>query len=328
MKFLQVGLGSMGKRRIRNLLFHKISRKDIFGFDIDEGRCYETEKLFEIKTFDNFYKAVKQVDPDIYIISTPPNLHAKYFLFAAKEKKHFFVEVTTTDNGYKELEVLLDGTFVAAPSCTYRYFEPIKLMRNLIEKREIGKIEAFCHHMGQYLPDWHPWEDYRNFYVAKHETSACREMVPFELSWIQWVIGEKILDARGFSGKISDLDIEINDVYVAALKGEHGILGTLLVDVIAREPVRDFRVLGSEGIIEWELTKHEVRLKKLKKKWQIIKLANGKNVHGYKTTTEEMYETEMKYFLDAVSGKINYPYNFRDDQDNLNLLKKIEKKND
>lgn len=324
MKFLQVGLGSMGKRRIRNLLFHKIPKKDIFGFDIDKRRCLEVEKLFKIKTSDNFDKAVKEIDPHVYIISTPPDLHSQYFLFAAKKKRHFLVEATTTDDGYKKLEALLDGTFVAAPSCTYRYFEPIKLVRGLIEKGEIGKIEAFCHHMGQYLPDWHPWEDYRNFYVAKHETSACREMVPFELSWIQWVIGEKILDARGFSGKVSDLDIETDDAYVAALKGEHGVLGTLLVDVVAREPVRDFRVLGSEGVIEWELTKHEVRLKKPTEKWQIIKLAKGKKVHGSKTTTEEMYEAEMKDFLDAISGKIVFPYTFAEDQHNLALLKKIE----
>src|SRR3989344_262637 len=320
MKFLQVGLGSMGKRRIRNLLFHKIPEKEIFGFDINKKMCQKTERLFKIKTFGDFDKAVKKVKPDVYIISTPPNLHAKYFLFAAKEKKHFFVEVATTDDGYKELKGLLDGTFVAAPSCTYRYFEPIKLMHGLVEKGEIGRIEAFCHHMGQYLPDWHPWGDYRDFYVAKHETSACREMVPFELSWIQWVIGEKISDARGFSGKVSDLDIETDDVYATVLKGENGVLGTLLVDVISREPVRDFRVLGTEGVIEWELTKREVRLKKPKEKWQIIKAAGGKKLSGYKTTTEEMYEDEIKDFLDAVSGKIIYPYTFAEDQHNLYLL--------
>lgn len=323
MKFLQVGLGSMGKRRIRNLLFHKIPKGNIFGFDIDKKRCQEVEKLFRIKTFDNFDQAVEEIAPDVYIISTPPNLHSKYFLFAAKAKKHFFVEVTTTDDGYAELDELIDGTFIAAPSCTYRHFEPIKLMKKLIADGKIGKVEVFCHHMGQYLPNWHPWEDYRNFYVAKHETSACREMVPFELSWIQWVIGEKISDARGFSGKVSELDIETDDVYAAALSGS-GVLGTLLVDVISREPIRNFRVLGTEGIIEWELTKHEVRLKKPKEKWQIIKAASGKRVSGYKTTTEEMYEDEMEDFLDAVSGKITYPYTFAEDQHNLDLLKRIE----
>lgn len=324
MKFLQVGLGSMGKRRIRNLLFHKIPKGNIFGFDIDKKRCEEAEKLFKIKTFGDFDKAVSEVDPDVYIISTPPNLHAKYFLAAAKAKKHFFVEVTTTDKGYDELKDLLDGTFVAAPSCTYRYFEPIKLMKNLIADGKIGKVEAFCHHMGQYLSDWHPWEDYRNFYVSKHETSACREMVPFELSWIQWVIGERISDARGFSGKVSDLDIRTDDVYAAALQSPGGVLGTLLVDIVSREPVRNFRVLGTEGVIEWELTKHAVRLKKPKEKWQIIKLAKGKKVGEYKTTTEEMYEDEVKDFLDAVSGKSSYPYTFAEDQHNLDLLKKIE----
>lgn len=324
MKILQVGLGSMGKRRIRNLFFHKIPARDIFGFDINKTRCDEAGKYFKIKTFSNFDQAVKEVNPDVYIISTPPNLHAKYFLYAAKKKKHFFVEVTTTDDGYKKLEKLLDGTFVAAPSCSYRYFEPIRLMHDLVARGEIGRVEAFSHHMGQYLPDWHPWENYRNFYVAENETSACREMVPFELSWIQWVINEKIVDACGFSGKVSDLDITTDDVYAAALQSESGILGTLLVDIVSREPIRNFRILGTEGIIEWELMKHQVRFKKPKEKWQIIKLAKGKKVGEYKTSTEGMYEDEIKDFLDASYGNITYTYTFSEDQRNLDLLKKIE----
>lgn len=323
MKFLQIGLGSMGKRRIRNLFFNKIPSDDILGFDINKRRCEETEKLFKIKTFDNFDRAVKEINPDVYIISTPPNLHAQYFLHAAKLKKHFFVEVTTTDDGYSKLETLLDGTFVAAPSCAYRYFEPIKLIRDFVEKGRIGRVEAFCHHMGQYLPNWHPWEDYRGFYVARHETSACREMVPFELSWISWVIGTRIDDAVGFRAKVSDLEIETDDVYAAALSGDR-VLGTLLVDVVAREPVRDFRVLGTEGVIEWKLTKNEIRLKNHGKKWQIIKLVKGKKISGYKTTTEEMYENEMKDFLDSVRSKIVFPYTFAENHHYLDLLKKIE----
>src|SRR3989338_8079548 len=77
-KFLQIGLGSMGKLRIRNLLHHGVSPSQITGFDIRDDRRREAEKLLGISTIKKF-----QGNADIFIISSPPNTHAQYFLFAA-----------------------------------------------------------------------------------------------------------------------------------------------------------------------------------------------------------------------------------------------------
>jgi hypothetical protein len=120
--YLQVGLGSMGKRRIRNLLANDVKKENIFGFDLSGEKREEAGKEYGIVTFENFKDAVEKIRPDVYLISTPPDRHREYFLHAAREKKHFFVEVTTHDAGYDELTPLLDGSFVAAPSCTYRFF--------------------------------------------------------------------------------------------------------------------------------------------------------------------------------------------------------------
>ena len=46
--------------------------------------------------------------------------------------------------------------------------------------KKIGSKSNF----GHFLPNWHPWEDYRKFYASKKETGAAREVVPFELIWI------------------------------------------------------------------------------------------------------------------------------------------------
>ena len=69
MRFLIVGLGSMGKRRIRNLKYLKAG--EIIGFDTMEVRRKEAEEKYGIKTFDDFDKAMKE-QPDAFIISTPP----------------------------------------------------------------------------------------------------------------------------------------------------------------------------------------------------------------------------------------------------------------
>ncbi len=65
MKFLQVGLGSMGKRRIRCL--KRLGEENIIGFDLKEERRKETEEKYKIKTFENFEDAFKK-NPDVLII--------------------------------------------------------------------------------------------------------------------------------------------------------------------------------------------------------------------------------------------------------------------
>ena len=35
--------------------------------------------------------------------------------------------------------------------------------------------------LGQYLPDWHPWESYKSFFVSNKKTNGCRELFAIEL---------------------------------------------------------------------------------------------------------------------------------------------------
>ena len=149
--FYVIGLGSMGKRRIRNLLALRVPSTKIFGFDPDRKRCREAEKMFGVKTETDFERGFASWKPSVFIVSTPPDKHSKYFLFAAKRKIHFFVEVTTVDDGYQKLLPLLTPSFVAAPSATFRYAPGVLKLREIIEKGVIGKPLFFQHYLGQYL---------------------------------------------------------------------------------------------------------------------------------------------------------------------------------
>ena len=75
MNFLIVGLGSMGKRRIRCLktLGYKIN--DIAGFDVREDRRKETEQKDGIKTYSDIENALEAEKPSAFVISVPPDFH-------------------------------------------------------------------------------------------------------------------------------------------------------------------------------------------------------------------------------------------------------------
>ena len=90
LRVLQVGLGSMGKRRIRNL--QQLGVKEIIGFDLNEDRRKEVEKLYHIPTISNIEKGLME-KLDCMVISTPPDLHYMYAKIAIKNNIHFFTEV-------------------------------------------------------------------------------------------------------------------------------------------------------------------------------------------------------------------------------------------
>jgi len=326
-KILQIGLGSMGKRRIRNLIALGINPQDIQGFDISNKRNKEIEKLYQsqIKTSNDFEKIYKELNPDILIISTPPNQHCQYFLKAAKDKKHFFVEVSTTDKGYDKLLSLLDNTFIAAPSCTFRYLKSIKKIKTLIDQKKIGRLLSFNYHFGQYLPDWHPWENYRKVYFSKKETGACREMFSYELMWINGIVNSKIKSIQGICKKVSNLNMKADDIYASIVEYENNVTGTILIDLLSRTAKRTLRLIGTDGLLDWEWQDYVIKIYTVKdKKFKTINLKKGISEKNY-ITTEDMYVEEMKEFLKSIKNNTQFSYTFKDDLETLRTLYALEK---
>lgn len=321
MKFLVIGLGSMGKRRIRNLQY--LGENDIIGFDLQDVRREECEQKYKIKTFDNIDKSMGE-NPDAFIISTPPNHHMEYELLAAKNNKHFFCEAGLSTEGVLELiKLCKNKKIIAAPSATFRFNESIKKIKQLIDNHKIGTVVAVTYHMGQYLPDWHPWEDISRFYVGQRQTSATREMVPFELEWLTWIFGD-IEKLSCIKGKISDLRVDIDDVYQLIFQFQKGAIGHLLIEVISRTPTRILRVVGDKGTIEWNWIDDIVRVYNVrKKKWIEIKEQKGFKEKGY-VAKENMYIDEIENFLQAIQMEKQYPYSLEEDFHILKLLEIAE----
>ena len=323
LRVLVIGLGSMGKRRVRNLLVNGVT--DIIGFDLSEARRKETEEKHAIKTIGDL-SALATDQYDVIIISTPPNKHGEYIRKALNEKKHFFVEVTTSDDAYDEvIAAPSNDRIVRAPSCSYRFYAPIKEMKRQIESGRIGTVLAMQHHMGQYLPDWHPWEDYRQVYFSKRETSAIREMFPYEQIWLSWLAGSRIDSVNGWVGKISDLDMDADDFLSATVRYENGVMASTMIDVLARKPMRRMRLIGTEGTIDWELLSPTLAIFDTQtKQTELVPIDMGTAEKGY-VTAEDMYIEEIKTFLEAVNGIRPWPYSFAEDRKNLEALYFLEK---
>lgn len=312
----------MGKRRIRNLL--ALGYSDVIGFDSRNDRRIESERNYHVKTYSTIHEALK-TKPNAMIISTPPDLHAKYANIAIRNDIHFFTEVNLSSSDIDRIvKKMKRKNITGVPSCTMIFHPVIKQLKKVLEKQEIGKILAIYHHFGHYLPDWHPWEDYRNFYVSKRKTGAAREIVPFELVWLRYLF-PRIKSVYANVKKISKLDADIDDIYQILFELENKILCNMTVDVISRPSIKETKIIGEKGTIICDYNTGEIRINK-GKDWRIIKIKMGKVAPGYKgnTAPESLYEEEIQSFIFAIGKKKKYPYTFEDELEMLKTLDSIE----
>ncbi len=259
MKFLVVGMGSMGKRRIRNLL--ALGQKEIAGFDVREDRRAEANEKYGIRVFADMDSALETFRPDALVISTSPQHQMDYAWLGFERGLSCFIEASVV-----EADRILDlyhrtenSPILMAPSCTMRYFPGPRKVKDLIRQGAIGRVLNINYQTGQYLPDWHPWEDIGDYYVSSRETGAGREIVPFELTWLNDIFGrpEPLACVKA---KLTDMNADIDDIYHCILRYPEGVLANVTVEVVSRpQATREMRVLGSTGEIVFSADENWVR---------------------------------------------------------------------
>lgn len=316
MRFLVVGLGSMGKRRVRNLL--ALGERDIVACDPRADRRQEAVARYGVRTCEGIEEGLA-LDPAALVISTPPDLHVPYALLAARHSKHFFTEIGVPDDGFEELErVSGERRLVAAPSCTMRFHPAIRKAKKIIDSGAVGSVLAFTHHFGEHLGRWHPWEDYREFYVSKRHTGACREIVAFELVWLTWLCGD-VEAVSAFKGQVGNLGVDIDDVYQVILRFRSGCLGHLQVDALQRAGYRQSRFVCAEGVIAWDWDTRKLAVYGADGVWREYPDTDAE------TSVEGFYIDEMAAFLRAIRGETPWPYTLADHRRVLGLLTAAER---
>lgn len=326
MKALIVGLGSMGKRRIRNLKHLGIDQ--IAGFDLRIDRLDEARLKYDIKVYSSFTDALEGFSPSIVIISASPESHTEYIEICLANAIHCFIEASVVDKDkiFQLSSIAESSNVVVAPSCTMMYFPGPARIKELLKTNEFGKAINFTYYSGQYLPDWHPWEDINDYYVSNRETGGCKEIIPFELTWLNDIFGyPNVLSST--KTKLSRLDANIDDIYQICLCYPNRVFGSLIVEVIARPRARrEFFINLEKGQIIF--SSHDNCIKYIgvgEDQWTVEVLPDG-TVENMYVNAEEPYISEMRDFVNAC--KLNnsrlFPNSLLRDWTLLNLLSTID----
>jgi predicted dehydrogenase len=327
MKFLVIGLGSMGKRRIRNL--RELGFFDISGLDSRSDRRDEVEDQYGIKAFADLNLALQDFNPDVFIICTSPDAHMEYAYFGVKREIHVFIEASVVDS--KKIKQLIplknNSKVIVAPSCTMKYFPgPIKI-KELIQAEVIGKVHLVNYHVGQSLRDWHPWEEIEDYYVSKKLTGGAREIVPFELTWLNDIFGKPI-PISAWKAKLSKINAPIDDTYFSLINYDNDVMVNMTVEVIANPiAVRKMLIVGENGLIEFDSQDNSVRyIVSGLDNWIECKLAPSDAYQNY-INPEAPYVLELRDFIAAVREKNAdlFPNSLLSDYNVLLTLNEIEK---
>jgi predicted dehydrogenase len=328
---LVIGLGSMGKRRIRNLVANGVSQ--IKGFDPRDDRRNEVENTYHIQVFKSMQDALEipGLKYDAWIISVPPDAHHLYMKKAVEYGIPAFIEASVVDTDM--IQIIKDAKqkkILLAPSCTLYFHPAIKKIAWLIKSGSLGKISNLLYHSGQYLPDWHTYEKVSEYYVSKKETGGAREIVPFELTWLTMILGFP-KRVTGFYKKTIEIEgaENIEDTYNILLDYK-GFMVNLCVDVVSRNATRRLLINGDKKQLYWDWNENAIKLfDPAINEWENITYQVSEAHSGYnKNITESMYNQEVNTFLTAIEQGTEFPNTLERDHQVLKLLYDAEKSSD
>lgn len=299
MKFLVVGGGSMGKRRIRCLLANQVQPQQIRMVDVRADRQAEVKSKHDVDSVSDLSAGLSW-DPDAVIISVPGAAHMQVALTAARAKKHFFCEVPLSLNldGIDELTALAEKhKLVIAPGCQPPMHPLFQQVKQWISEPGFGKTLSVVTEFGAYLPDWHPYEDYRKFYAADQKMGGGNlDVIAQELAMLYWMLGDHATEVHASGAKVSSLEISANDVWDISAGLSKGTRLFIHCDLLQRVARNILRFISESGTIELNLVEGAVRrFQSSTKQWESLTLPQG---YVY----EQCYIDEIGLFIKTIQG--------------------------
>lgn len=297
---------------------------EIVGVNRSEERRAAVEQELGIRTFASLGEAVAAAKPQAAFLCTAPASHGPAVMECIEAGLDVFMEINLIGDWYVEAAAKAKEKGVKLfISSTPVYRRETQYIADAVHGS--GPVN-YIYHCGQYLPDWHPWEDYRGVFASKKETNGCREILCVELPWIEKAFG-KIKSVEVMSGRLTSLDIDFPDHYMISVTHEGGCKGFYCQDIIARKGLRRLEVFSEKLHLFWEgtpdsLSSYNIGTKTL----ESVRLYDDVVQDGRYNANiiENAYFDEINAFFDYVEKGTLPPYTFEEDAHTLAVVDEIE----
>jgi len=273
-KALLAGLGSAGQRHARNLksllgedvqlLAYRVRRlKQIISPDLRIEAGDDVETKYEFRVFTNLDEALAE-EPDVVFVTNPNSLHMPVALAAADAGCHLFIEKPLSHDlaGVPELiDAIERKRLVCLVGYQLRFHPGLKAVQSILKAGAIGRVIAARLEFGEYLPNWHPYEDYREMPASHRELGG--GLILSQIHDLDYAYSLFGLPRRVFAvgGHLSSLDVDGEDtasILMECVVDGRSVPVHLHQDCLRRPPSRTCEVIGDEGTIRLDFNERTV----------------------------------------------------------------------
>ncbi len=267
MKFVIVGLGSIGKRHNKNLL----------GLNHQTIPCHRDDNLKDI---------LDKNKPDGVLICNPTSLHLKTAMVVAQAGYPIFLEKPVSHN-LKGIEKLIQKIrqqkLVVQVGYNLRFEPELMKIKSKLDKKAYGQVYSTRIVAGSYFPDWRPQIDYKQNYGARIDLGGGVVLdLSHEIDYAYWLFG-KAKKVSAMIKKAPKLKIETEALAQINLEFETGVIGQIQVDYLSKQYRRSMEIMTEKETINWDYAKLK------DKSWD----------------SEEMFINEIKHFIRAIKGEVS-----------------------
>jgi glutamate-1-semialdehyde aminotransferase/spore coat polysaccharide biosynthesis protein SpsF (cytidylyltransferase family)/predicted dehydrogenase len=292
---LVVGCGSIGRRHARNL--KSLGLRQLAFCDTNPDALKQCNEAVAGELYSSYKEALKKFKPDLTLICTPPVYHVDEALAALQAGSHVFIEKPLSHES-AGVQVLIAEARRHDRNVQVGYnlrFHPgLQILKELIDSGKIGRVLWMNVEAGQYLPDWRPWQNYRESYSARRELGGGIVLDgSHELDYICWLLGLPI-EVTCRAEHLSSLELDVEDSAWIYLTFPDRRRAELHLDFVQRSYTRTCKVVGETGTALWDFTSQEVR-------WFSAEDPGWKSI-PYKFEINDMYVTEMSHFLESLGS--------------------------
>jgi predicted dehydrogenase len=308
MKFLIAGLGSIGRRHFRNLI--ALGETDLVLLRTRKATLPDDELAgYRVET--DLHEALKKHKPDAVIVANPTSMHLDIAIPAAEAGCHLLLEKPVS-HSLARLDVLQKTAERSASTILvgfqFRYHPTLNQARQLIRSNALGRPLTAHAHWGEYLPQWHPWEDYRQSYAARADLGGgVIVTLTHPLDYLRYLLGE-VEALWSLNGQISPLDINVEDVAEIGLKFVNGAVGGVHVNYFQRPPVHRLEIAGTEGTLRWNNADGILHLHRMPAPFGSYSdqppapaLETFSPPEGFERN--QLFVAQMRHFIEIVRGK-------------------------
>ncbi len=271
--------------------------------DLDPDRLKPVVDGLGIEPYVSLESALSATRPDAVFICTPPVHHVQQALQAVRAGAHVFVEKPLSDRLDQVAELAseaLSRKRVLQVGYNLRFHPGLLKLKELLNEGAIGKVLWAHVEAGQYLPDWRPWQDYRESYTARRQLGGGILLDgSHEIDYVLWLLGRPN-EVLCMAGKVSSLEVDVEDCASLLMRMASGCQVEIHLDFVQRGYSRNCKIAGENGTLFWDFTTREVKMFSAE--------ANGWQSFSYDFEPNDMYVAEIEHFLDSLISSRRQPY--------------------